>query len=242
MKIYLSCTANLGDFVNSFPVLSGLKKQYGQLDFVILDEMKKFKGIKEFLLYQDLFSDVSFDTEKSVENYIHLRTWSNNWDRQDQTNADRPIETCRYQNWLMDHYRLDFEVDDDFVLQVPDLDIEIKDKIYCGDRWSGPNIDTRRRSWTLQHLTDLEFLDYTNDLMTNAYIIKNCRDPFVSTFTGISGIADLLNKNQFVLYGPDIEYWDNKPISHSFKKHYYANRNSVLMSRAEFEEAIYGIN
>lgn len=223
-------------------MLSGLKNKFGLIEFVILSEMKKFIGIREFLIYQDLFTDVYFDDECHVQDSVVLRSWSNNWNPTDRNHANRPIETCRYEDWLVDHYKLDFTVDDEFILRVADCEIEIKDTIYGGDRWSGNNIDTRRKSWTLQHLSGIEFLSYNNDIMTNAYIIKNSRSPFVSTFTGISCIADLLNKPQFVLYGPDIEYWDNKPIAYSFTKHYYRNRNSRLMSISEFEQSIYGTN
>ena len=84
-------------------------------------------------------------------------------------------------------------------------------------------------------LNGLVFLDYNNDLMTNAYIIKNSKKPFISTFTGISGIADLLNKEQIVLWGEDIRDWDNKPIEYSFEKHFYGNRKSKLMYLGDFE-------
>lgn len=239
MKIYLNCTANLGDFLNSFPVLSGLVKQYGQLDFVIRHEMRKFNGLVDFLMYQELFNKIEFDDSvTSIESPVILSSWT----REDQNNSVRPIETCRYENWLIDNYKLEFQVDDNFYLKVADCSVEITDSIYGGDRWSGPDIDQRRKSWTLAHLSGIKFLDYNQDMMTNAYIIKHSRDPFVSTFTGISGLADLLGKTQFVLYGDDIANWDNRPISYSFKKHYYGNRNSRLMSIQEFEKEVYGIN
>jgi len=53
MKIYVTGTANLGDFLNSMPVLSGVSKSYGKYSLIIKGSMKKFKGIKEFLMYQD---------------------------------------------------------------------------------------------------------------------------------------------------------------------------------------------
>jgi hypothetical protein len=239
MLIYLNCTANLGDFINSLPVLSGLKQKYGALHFIIRQEMRKFRGLIEFLMYQDLFSSVEFDDNVSVKDKPVILS---SWTREDQNNPKRPIETCRYENWLWDNYKIAADVDDSFVFKVDDCDVQIKDSIYGGDRWSGPDIDLRRRSLVLQHLPGIEFLDYSQNIMTNAYIIKNCKDPFVCTFTGISGLADLLNKTQFILYGHDIAMWDNKPISYSFKKHYYADRNSRLMSIADFEQAIYGNN
>jgi len=235
MKVQIDCTANLGDFVNSLPVLSGLSKSIGKIDFIIRGEMKKFNGIKEFLMYQDIFSSVEFDDEVFIygDDVIKLSSWT----REDKEDSDRPIETCRYENWINDNYRILFEVDDDFVLKVEDLGFDVGDNVYGGDRWSGPNIDGRRSSWTLAHLDGIKFLDYNDSLMKNSYIIKNSKHPFVSTFTGISGVADLLNKQQVVLWGDDIRNWDNKPITYSFEKHFYGNRNSKLMYLGDFELA-----
>jgi hypothetical protein len=233
MKIRIQCTANLGDFMNGIPVISGLVNSYGKVDFVIRSDMRKFNGIKDFLMYQDLFTDVNFEDDVILYgDYIDLSSWT----REDKNDPNRPIETCRYENWLRDHYNLDFQVDDSFELKVKELDISVdQSKSYCGDRWNGPGIDGRRASWTLAHLEDLIFLDYNTDLMTNAYIIKNSLKPFISTFTGISGIADLLNKEQIVLWGEDIRNWDNKPIEYSFEKHFYGNRKSKLMYLGDFE-------
>jgi len=233
MKIYLSSTANLGDFINALPVLSGFVKSYHKIDFIIRHEMRKFTGIKEFLMYQDLFTDVNFDDDVILYgDYINLSSWT----REDKSNKNRPIETCRYENWLKDNYKLDFQVDDSFELKVKELNLQIdQSKSYCGDRWNGPGIDGRRATWTLAHLDGLVFLDYNNDLMTNAYIIKNSKNPFISTFTGISGIADLLNKEQIVLWGEDLRNWDDKPIEYSFEKHFYENRKSKLMYLGNFE-------
>ena len=71
--------------------------------------------------------------------------------------------------------------------------------------------------------------------MENAHFIKHTNKPFISTFTGVSVIADLLNKDQIVLWGEDIRDWDNKPIEYSFEKHFYKNRNSKLMYVGDFD-------
>ena len=235
MKVYLNSTSNLGDFLNAIPVLSGFVKKYDKVEFIIRGEMKKFNGIREFLMYQDLFTDVIFDDEIFMYNVDCIMLSS--WTREDKNSPIRPIETCRYENWLKDNYKMDFDVDDDFVLKVEELNIPVDQSMpYGGDRWSGPNIDGRRGSWTLKHLANINFLDYNDSLMLNAYKIKNSKHPFISTFTGISGIADLLNKEQLVLWGEDIRNWDNKPIEYSFMKHYYGNRNSKLLYIGDFEE------
>ena len=110
MKVYLNCTANLGDFVQSLPVLSGLVKNYGKVDFIIKKEMEKFMGIKEFLMYQDLFNSVEYDQDLFL--YGTPPVVLSSWTREDKNNPNRPIETCRYENWLKDNYKFDFEVDD----------------------------------------------------------------------------------------------------------------------------------
>ena len=232
MKLHLNCTANLGDFMNALPVVSGLSKEYGKPDFIIRKEMKKFKGLKEFLMYQGIFKSVEFEDDVFMYgNIVPLSSWT----REDRNDPNRPIETCRYENWLKD-LGLRFEVDDNFTLQVEDIPTyQWNPGYYGGDRWNGPDIDGRRASWTLAHLDNITFLDYNKTLMENAYIIKNCKGPFISTFTGISGVADLLNKEQIVLWGEDIRNWDNKPIEYSFQKHYYGNRKSKLMYLGDFD-------
>ena len=234
MHIYLSCTANLGDFLNAMPVLSGIYNSYGPIDFIIRDDMRKFNGIKEFLMYQNIFNSVNFANEIYLYgvDIINLSSWT----REDKGASIRPIETCRYENWIRDHYNFNFEVDDNFILKVQDLGWAVDDDIqFAGDRWSGPDIDLRRKTGTLAHLPGLTFLNYNEPLMINAYLIKNSKKPFISTFTGISVIADLLNVEQIVLYGDDLIDWDNKPIQYSFEKHYYANRKSKLMYIGDYK-------
>lgn len=235
MKIFLRGTAQLGDFLNVLPVLSGVSSKYGKFELYIRKEMRKFNGIKEFLMYQNIFSAVFFEDDVFLYgDIIQLSSWPMR-EVKDEKNPNRPIETCRYQYWLEDHYKMEFEVDDDFTLKVEDLDLPISDKPYCGDRWNGPDIDGRRSSWTLGHLDNVTFLDYNNTLMTNAYLIKHSNLPFISTFTGISNIADLLNHEQMVLWGEDIRDWDNKPIQQSFEKHFYGDRKSKLMYLGDFK-------
>lgn len=234
MRIYLSGTANLGDFMNSMPVLSGINKKYGKIDFIIKDGMKKFKGIKDFLMFQDLFSSVSFDDEIFVYgDVIQLSSWPM---RMDRTAPFRPLETCRYENWLKDHYKIDIDIDDDFELKVPELNLNVSSDYYCGDRWDGPEIDIAngRKTNTLSAIPNVKFLDYNNDVTTNAYIVKNCKGPFISGFTGISIVADLMNKDSLILWTDDIQNFDNKPIAFSYEKHFYGNRKTKLMYYGDF--------
>jgi len=242
MKIYLNCTANLGDFLNSMPVLSGVNKSFGKFDLVVRGGLRKFKGFKEFLMYQELFNSVEFDDEIFIYgDIIQLSSWT----REDKNNKDRPTETCRYENFLKDNYKMNFQVDDSFEIKFPNIDVEIKDVHYVGDRWAVGDIDSRRATNTLNYFTDCTFIDYNNDLLTNCYIIKNSKKPFITSLSGVSVLADLLNKDSYVLWkaedwneefrvGNDIN-WEGKNIQQVFEKHYYGDRKMKLLSEHDFD-------
>jgi hypothetical protein len=173
MRIYLNGTANFGDFLNGLPVMSGISKEYGKYSLTIKKEMKKFKGLVEFLMYQDLFTEVVFDDEVFMYGDImQMSSWPI---REDKNDANRPIETCRYENFMKDNFGMIFNVDDDFIIKTPEFDIEIKDTYYIGDRWSVGNIDARRKTHILSHLNNYEFIDFERPILENAYIIKNLK-------------------------------------------------------------------
>ena len=241
MKLNLISTSNLGDFLNAIPVLSGIVKSTDEkIDLIIRSETRKFMGFREFLMYQDLFNSVEY----SDTIFSHGIKIISSWTREDKNNPNRPIETCRYENFMKDNYRLEFDVDDDFIIKVPELDIDIKDTYYVGDRWSVGDIDARRETNVLSHLSNFTFIDYDNDILTNAYIIKNLKKPFITNLTGVSILADLLNVESYVVWkaedwkpefrkGDNID-WDNgKDINTIFEKHFYLNRKTKLIHANE---------
>ena len=246
MKIYLSCTANLGDFLNSFPVLSGIVKKHGKIDLIVKSGLKKFKGFKQFLLHQELFSSVEFDDEIFLYgDIIQLSSWT----REDKNNPNRPIETCRYENWLKDNYNLDFDVDDDFIIKVPSEGILPRHAYHVGDRWSVADVDTRRKTGVLSHLTNVTFINYDNDLLTNAYTLKHLSLPFITNLTGIAVLADLLNIESYVVWKPEdwnpefiidgvVRWDDGKDINKVFEKHFYLNRKTKLVHADNLEKLI----
>ena len=233
MKLRINCTANLGDFCNALPVISGLSKYKNEkIDLIIRSEMRKFNGLKEFLSYQPMFSSIEFDDELFTYGTImELSSWT----RMDQNNKDRPIETCRYENWAKDLYRIDFEVDDQFEILVDDTEVDcFKDRTIVGDRWNHQTIDTRRKTNVVEHGASLDpakvyYLDYSKPIMHNLNIIKQNPNPFVTTFTGIGIIADLMNKETIVCWDEDRRIWDGHPVEFDFRRHYYGNRKSSLV-------------
>jgi hypothetical protein len=246
MKIYLSGTANLGDFLNGLPVMSGISKAYGKYDLIIKHEMKKFRGLKEFLMYQDLFTSVEFDDEIFFSGVIRMSSWPI---REDKNDPNRPIETCRYENFMKDNYRMEFEVDDNFTIKTPEYDIAVKDTHYVGDRWAVGNIDERRETHVLSHLKDCEFIDFNRTMLENAYIIKNLKKPFITNFTGIGMLADLCNVSLYCVWkaedwkpefrvGDNVSWDDGKDINKVFEKHFYLDRKAKLVHANELQSLL----
>ena len=237
MKLYVNCTANLGDFMNAYPVLSGLSKKE-PLNLVIKKEMRKFKGFREFLMFQDIFQSVAFDDEEFLYHPMILSSWT----RMDRNSSIRPTETCRYENWIRDNYKIDFEVDDDCEIKIDDVLIEdFQDKIIVGDRWTHETIDNRRNTKVVElgakpDPKKVVYLDYTKDLMYNCNIIKYNPNPFITTFTGIGIIADLMNKETIVCWDEDMRMWDGHPVEFDFERHYYGNRKSKLVYVKDLEK------
>jgi len=247
MKIYVTGTANLGDFLNAVPVLSGVSKSYGKYSLIIKGAMKKFNGIKEFLMYQDLFTDVEFDDDIiPYGDMIQLSSWPI---REDKGDPYRPIETCRYENWLKDKYGLEFDVDDDFIVQTPIYDIEVKDEFYVGDRWSVGEIDDRRETHILSHLEKFNFIDYNRPMLENAYILLNLKKPFITNFTGIGMLADLCDIQLYCVWkaedwkpefrvGDDVNWDGGRNIQQVFEKHFYQNGLAELVHAKDLEKKL----
>lgn len=246
MKVYLNSTANLGDFLNGMPVVSGIRQSIGSepLTLIVKKEMTKFKGLKEFLLYQEVICDeVFFDDELFMYGEIkHLSSWY----KEDKNNPNRPTETCRYENFFRDHYGHEFEVNDKLVLKFPDIGEPIPDTYLVGDRWNVGDIDDRRETNILSHLKGFEFIDYNRTILENCYFIKNSPRPFITNFTGVGILSDLLDKESFVVWkaedwkpeyrvGDDVS-WDNgKNINQVFEKHFYLNRKAKLVHAKDLE-------
>ena len=242
MKVYSPRIHNLGDFMHCLPTLSGLYQKYGQLSFGICDRLKRFNGIKDLLLYQGIFSDVHFmDEQPIVKEYIIIDDSGS-----DDGNLGESLVSRRFYNFVRSGYvNFDFDLDTDFELQVPWYnDIQNnQDKILIGDRWSpkdAPDVDDRRLSNLIKehdkfNTDKFHYLDYSDHLLYNISLIKYNPNPFLTTFTGIGIIADLMKKETKVLWDDDMRMWNGKPVEDDFRLHYFTNRNSSLHYIKDFD-------
>lgn len=240
LKVYSPRIHNLGDFANCLPTLSGLYKTTGlKMSFGICDRLQRFNGIKELLLQQEMFAEVHFMHEKpTVSQYIVIDDTGS-----DDNHGVNPYATQRYTNFVIDNYKIQFETDSNFELIVPKLDIDYQeDKFIIGDRWSpkdAPDVDDRRYSNMIESLGLVPknksfYLDYTKDLIYNCSMVRYNPNLFITTFTGIGILADLMKKDLCVLWGEDVRNWAGKPVENSFETHYYFNRKAKLVYVNDF--------
>jgi hypothetical protein len=226
---------NLGDFSHCLPALSGLYGHVGEkFRFVICDRLERFRGIKELLSAQEMFEEVLFVHELRNQNIQGILI--DDTGRKDNHGLNCGI-AHRYYNFLKDNLRIDFKIDDTFELQIPNSSIDkMPDKILVGDRWStkdAPDVDDRRLSNLIEGSgildgLDTYYLDYTKNLVYNCNLIKYNNKPFITTFTGIAVLADLMKKETIVLYDDDMDNWNNKPLGEIFNDHFYLNRKTSV--------------
>lgn len=245
IKVYVPYTLNFGDLLNAFPVISGFYHSFGEkIKLVVPDQMEQIKGWREFFNFQPMIESSHLRKEiigMEEDQYIQV-IYSPEEYRNLLSRPNRPIETLRHEKFVRDYYPNlgKWEVDDDFYLEV-DGQLESYDKFVCGDRWLNKNTDTRRASNVLMDSglfndeNKFLFLDYSQTAMHNAALIKFSTKPFIGTFTGSSVMADLMNKEHYVLWNKqDMLFWNNAPILYSYWKHYYSDRESQLVEIGEF--------
>lgn len=222
-------TSNLGDFFNCFPVLSGLSKVYGNLDLIIQNDMERFNGILELISYQPFIKNVVFEKDwKGSDPVIPFNSWVDVDPDMYKISFIRPIETERYYRRFLE-YNAEFSVDDDFILQIPEIKVPVYETVIA-DRCSVTSHDKRRSCDLIKssgkHKGD--YLDYTKPLIYNLNVVKNAKI-FITTFTGISVLVDLMGLYQLVVYDEEMETWGGRTdILQTFNGHYYFNRNTNL--------------
>lgn len=219
-------TSNLGDFFNSMPVLSGIAKSYGNLTLILQSDMVRFSGIKDLLLNQDFIEKVFFENEYYSTSTVPIAF--NSWVREEQTQEYRPVETCRYEIMLKETHGLNFTVDDTFILKISDIDVPVTNSSIIGDRCAKTTYDLRRKCDIICNSKYSGiYLDYDKTLMYNLNVIKKSNLPFITTFTGISVLVDLMGLPQVLLYDDEIAEWAGRSITDTVNRHYYGDRKSV---------------
>ena len=230
IRIYMTMSGNLGDTLNVMPLLSGIYKSTGhKISLTVRDKMKMFNGFREFMEMQDCIAALKFESEVVIDDsYQHLSLVDDF-----PIHPIRPWETIRLETYFRLNYDLEYETDDDFVFNVPDIECPTE-KFLVGDRMVHKDMDQRRPMGVLKDsgkfpLDKCYFLDYNLPLATNVGYIKASPEPFISTFTGISVVSDLIKKETIVLYDDLLAKWDDKHISYSYNKHFYRDRFCELM-------------
>ena len=140
MNIFLPQSGNLGDTSNILPVLSGLYKSTGeQVNLLVRDKMKSFKGFKHLMEAQECIASLRFESKPLANESYQSAYLSNDIPR----SLNRPWETERYEVYFKEHFLNSLKVDDDFELNVPERDVPIYDYV-VGDRTYSKDADTRR--------------------------------------------------------------------------------------------------
>ena len=221
-------TSNMGDFLNCLPVLSGIYNSYGKINLIIQNDMKRFNGFRDLLSYQQMFDTVLFESEiSSPVTCIPFNSWVDDFSLNDLY----PIETSRYEkNLKFILPNLPFDVDFNFELEIPDLNVGERN-IVVGDRCNNTTNDKRRSSDVIRSsgkFNDAEYLDFSNSCIYNANIIRKCKK-FITTFTGIAILADLMDVPFDLYYTKDFDGWADQPAEFTYKKHFFQTRKSNLL-------------
>ena len=230
----------MGDFCNGFPAYDALAKEHGKFDLILPRAMRMFSGIKDFVSYQGFTSSILFDDELTdFSNVIIMAQLPASFFKPTYEKRDisivRPFMTCYVEQYLKANLRLDFKINDDYCIKIKDVpSANPEDFISAGDRWS-KTLNHRRKHSMLGHIEGLKFLDFEKDIFYNLNIIKKSKYPFVSTFTGVSILADLIKKPNIVLWDEDMRNFMGWSPEFSFRKHYFTNRLSYIQYVNDFK-------
>ena len=242
IRFFMPMSGNVGDTLNVMPVLSGIYKSTGhKIHLVVKDKMKFFSGVKQFLEMQDCIYKLDFESDVKLDTTYNTLSLVSNFEK----HPTRPWETVRLDEHVRRNFNIEYTVDDDFIFKVDDQ-IFTTSKFLVGDRMYHSEMDGRRRFNTLLDsgkfpIEQCQYLDYNLPMATIASMIKHSDKILFTTFTGISTIADLLNKEMVVLWGDDLINWDDKPIEYSYNKHFYRDRKSKLIYLGDFNITDYEV-
>jgi hypothetical protein len=201
-------TATIGDFANTWPLLSYLSKVYGPLELSLPSIYENFIGLKDLLEYQDFISSVDFlDRKSDIDVQAHCGYISSSIPKRCYYSAD--IIGC--------------SIDRDLVLKCPDIPVDpsICEKTIIIDRLK-TNIFKQSGWFTSENYYWLDWdLNRSDRLLYNINICLKAKK-VIATFTGLPIILDLFNKKF------DLIYFDDLDGIRAYQEHYFPERNSRL--------------
>ena len=204
-------TATIGDFANTWPLLSEISKRYGPVDISLPNIYQKFLGFKEFLEYQDFVNNVDFDNRDG------------DIDVQAYADESLPIpKRCYYSA-----SKMQWPINRELVLKVADIEIpkELLQKPIVIDR----TLNNTIRKHNLFNSDEYYWLDFSNSLSYNINICIKTNQPIYSTFTGLPIILDLFNIEQTLIW------FDDVPGEQAFDWHYFPERKTKLIYYKDFK-------
>lgn len=204
-------TNTIGDFANTWPLLSHLSKTAGPLEITLPGFYSSFNGLKEFLEYQDFCRAVDFNDRPS------------DLDVQAYTNYDNPVIPTRCYYTAQ---KLNKTIDRELILNIENQIISpsIYEKIIIIDR-AKTNV-LKNTNWF--NSDKYHWLDFSKPLTYNINICLKAKK-IIATFTGLPIILDLFNK-QF-----DLIWFDDINGNIAYKDHYFPERNSKLYYYKDYE-------
>lgn len=202
-------TATIGDFANTWPLLSYISKIYGPVDLTLPVFYSNFIGFREFLEYQDFISSVDFlDRDADLDVQAHCDTMSSLIPKRCYFSANK----------------LGLPIDRDLVLKCPNIDVsnDILEKIIIIDR---TKTNVIKNTGLFTDSNKFYFLDFNidrSDLFSWNINICLKAKKIIGTFTGLPIILDLFYKKFDLLYFDDIDG------IMAYEEHYFSERNSQL--------------
>lgn len=211
MTITHKNTATIGDFANTWPLLSELSRRHGPLDITLPSIYEKFVGFKEFLEYQEFVNNVDFDDSDG--------------DIDVQAHADESLKIPKRCYYTAS--KILSSIDRELILKVPDIHIPSKllEKPVVIDR----TLNNTIRNHNLFNHDDYHWLDYTLPISYNINICLKTKKTIYSTFTGLPIILDLFNIEQTLIW------FDDVPGLQAFDWHYFPERRTKLVYYKDFK-------
>ncbi len=214
-KYYHNRLSNVGDFVYCLFVFEYLNRKHSlTFDLRIPNNFeRRIPGFCDLFRYQPYINSCDYvKNEKNISDFTEFDLSNNAYDT---------FYAQYFVNYFCETLGVECDYNKDFELHIPNLtnqeDLDFySNKIIVGDRMSNA-LDRRRSHHLLRRSCRFEGSDYfyvneTFPFLVNCAIIKASKHPFHSTWTGISIIANMMNKELILYYDDQIEQWPKNTV------------------------------